>query len=442
MCELTGSLNRRQFLVAAAATSAATASGGAARAMAAPARATKRPEPRLGAGGAATDLPTLARLARGVGRGEPLVFLDLAAVDQNTKVIRDFAGANKFAVRPALKAFQSPEFCSYVLRRLSKPRGLVFHLRHVDQIMTAAPAGSDLMLGYPPTLGQLKRYLGSRPPRGQRRHTLRLLVDSVPLLEQLAHLARTSRRPLPLRVALEFDSGMGRGGVDSPTELSAMLKILRAERKRLRLGAVLCYDGHATLNGADNYRKLVAKTAQQRYADYLAQMKEEGGDLYDAKSLIRNGPASSNYRNWAGSTVANEISPGSAFVYAGYLKSFDHDGLVPAVTQASPLMRITGDHPSVPYTQTTPPNATEEEVIIEAGPWPGSELTYPSGMSEDESSGGGFALVAPKGALHLGDYVLMRPEQSGDGIDVFGSITAIRNGRVLRRWRTLTRWSS
>ncbi len=85
-------------------------------------------------------------------------------------------------VRPALKVFQSPRLCAYILHLLPEPRGLVFHLRTVDQIMTAAPAGTDLLMGYPPTRGELRAYLGSAPPRGQRRHRLTLLASSIDIL--------------------------------------------------------------------------------------------------------------------------------------------------------------------------------------------------------------------------------------------------------------------
>ena len=89
---------------------------------------------------------------------------------------------NGWHVRPALKVFQSPQLCAYILHLLPEPRGLVFHLRTVDQIMTAAPAGTDLLMGYPPTRGELRAYLGSAPPRGQRRHRLTLLASSVEIL--------------------------------------------------------------------------------------------------------------------------------------------------------------------------------------------------------------------------------------------------------------------
>ena len=80
-------------------------------------------------------------------------------------MIVDFARANRWAVRPALKAFQCPQLCAYILARLPQPRGLVFHLRTVDQIMSAAPASTDLLMGYPPTRGELQSLPRLAAPR-------------------------------------------------------------------------------------------------------------------------------------------------------------------------------------------------------------------------------------------------------------------------------------
>ena len=240
------------------------------------------------------------------------------------------------------------------------------------------------MTGYPPTVGELEAFLSRPAPRRQKRHTLRFLVDSVPLLEHLAKLARTTPRPLPLDVAIEFDVGMGKGGINDRAELDACLKILRAERSRLRLGAVLGYDGHATLNGAAPYRRLVAVQAQDSYRNHLASLAELGADLYDAKTLIRNGPASSNYRNWTGGP-ANEIACGSAFLYAGYLNGgYDVQGLFPALTMGGSVRRITSDHPSVPVTGTTLPGSDQMEIVVQ-GIGTAAEVVLPEGASEDDA---------------------------------------------------------
>ena len=443
-------LTRRHFITAAGAAGAASVAGpeavawAARRAAVVGSPAGQRP---LGAGGRPTANPTIARLAREYGQGEPLMFVDLAAVDQNTKVIVAFARANGWAVRPALKAFQCPRLCAYVLAHLPQPRGLVFHLRTVDQIMSVAPAGTDLLMGYPPTRGELRAYLRSPRPKGQRRHRLTLLASSVDILEEMAQLARSTRRPLPLDVGLEFDSGEGRGGLHHPKEISDAIKLLRRERKRLRLRAVLCYDGHATITGNATVRKGIAGQARQFYARYLDQLHAEGADLYNRATLIRNGPASSNYRNWAGGTECNEISPGSAFVYAGYLATFDHQGLASALTQCAPVLKDVGPYPSTLITKEPLPPITGEEYFLKGSSWPDQgaiqpTFVYPAGVQDDQPEGGRAMVFAPPGELDASDYVLCWPNQSGDGIDYFGALHAVRKGRVVDVWPTFTRWST
>jgi D-serine deaminase-like pyridoxal phosphate-dependent protein len=430
-----GELDRRRFLAASAGALAAPV---ALPATAGASYAAKTRQPPLGAGGRPTGLDALAKLAHDLGRGEPLCFIDLAAVDQNLKTVVAFARGQGWAVRPALKTFRSPGFISYVLRRLPEPRGLLFHLGDVDAIMTLAPSGTDLMGGYPPTFGELEAYLGRRPPKGQRRHTVRVLVDSVPLMEELARLARKTRRPLPVDVAIEFDVGEGKGGINDAKELGDCLRILRAERSRLRLSGVLGYDGHATLEGTKVYRQLVAAQATDAYRRHLRNLAALGSDLYDPKRLIRNGPGSSNYRNWVGGP-ANEVGCGSAFVRAGYLDSgFDVDGLAPAITYSGAVRRITSDFPSVPVSQTTVPLFGRMEIVVQ-GIGPAAESVRPGGAEEDALSGGGDAWIVRKGAVRLGDQVLFRPVQAEVALQKYDELIAIREGRVLRRWKTFTR---
>jgi len=442
-------LSRRQLLAGAGAVSALAAVGPGTRAASAAAPAD---EPTaftgsarlLGQGGTPTSMSALAALARRFGQGQPLMFVDLAAVDRNASVIQNFADGQNWNVRPALKAFQCPQLCAYVMRQLPKPRGLVFRLRQVDQIMTAAPAGTDLMMGYPSTGGELRWFLGSRPPSGQRSYTLTILASSLENIEDLAGLARTTPRELPINVALEFDSGEGRGGFVFEPEISEAIKLLRRAKPHLRLRATLCYDGWATLTGDENYRLGVAEKASEFYRTYLAQLAEEGGDLYDPKTLIRNGPASSNYQNWAGKPEINEISPGSAYMYAGYLQTFDHQGLVRAATQCSPVLKDIGPYPSELITQIPQPPFTGHAWYLLGSAWPDSSGTqpafiYPPSVEDNTRAGGRAAIVAPIGALAVDDYVLMWPNQSGEGVDYFGSLHAVRNGRLLDVWPTFQR---
>lgn len=386
------------------------------------------------------ELADIAALARRWGRGYPVLFCDLAAVDRNIAEVAGFAGEQGWGVRPALKTFRSPRLIGYILARLPEPRGLVFNLNECDAIFDHAPRGTDLMCGYAPTVGELRTFLRQNP-RGRRRDRVRITIDSVELLEHLARFARSTRRPLPLEVALEIDVGMGRGGMnnsDGGAETEACLEILRAERKRLKLTAILGYDGQATLDGNPTYRKLAAEQAMAFYREHMARIAELGGDLYDPATLITNGPGSSNYRNWIGGP-ANEIGVGTAFVYASYLDGgYETEGLAPALTAAGAVRRITSDHPSAPLTGTSPPDATEQEIQVQAFGDPG-DAVWPDGIREDQASGGGDTFVVPKGSVTLGDYILYRPHQAEPQINRFGTMLAVREGEVLQRWGTLPR---
>jgi D-serine deaminase-like pyridoxal phosphate-dependent protein len=412
-----GGMKRRTFVGASAAVVAAPRVSIAA----------KQPKPPLGAGGAPMTIEQLAKLAREQGRGYPMLILDLAALDQNTRTVVDFAKGQGWGVRPALKTFRSPALISYLLNRLPEPRGLVFNLSEIDPILAQAPRNTDLMTGYPPTFGELRTFLRTKQPPRLRPHKVRVLIDSVAVAEHLATLARSARRPLP-EAALEFDVGMGRGGFQDAAGLGKAAEVLRAAG--LKITAVLGYDGHATLRGDPEYRRLVATQAQAAYRSRLAEL--------DFDPEIRNGPGSSNYRNWVGGP-ANEIGCGSAFLFAGYLNGgYDTDGLAPALTLAGAVRRITSDHPSVPVAGITQPGASEMEIIVQ-GVAPAGELVHPAGGRADEASGGGDALVVPKGSVALGDYVLYRPTQTEGAILSYNEMVVVREGRVLRRWPVFRR---
>ena len=439
-------LRRREFLAGGAAVASAAVLPQPAIAELAKAGPGRRPP--IGRGGAPTEPAALARVARRLGRGDAVTFLDLAAFDSNFNQIVSFAKAQGWGVRPALKSFQSPGFIGYTLRRLPHPRGMVFHLRVVDPILSEAPRGTDLMMGYPPSPPELAAFLRRRPPRNAPPHRVRILIDSVELLRDLARIAKTSRRPLPIEVALQLESGFYLSGFQAPAELSEALAILRRHSRRLKLTAVMCYDGHAAAQPPQAFRQAVVADTRRRFAAWLAQLAEEGKGLYDPRRLVRNGPASSTYRLWAGAPEPNEISPGAGMLFHGYITEDGHDnaGLKPTLHHAAPVHRLPGP-PRVPITGAQQPS-DKESVSCKGGAWPNNSgsltaVVYPEGLEEDDLSGGRgnnqSNFLAPKGVLHRGDYIVFRPKHAGDAIDYFGGVAAIRDGRVRRYWPTLPR---
>ncbi len=448
-------LNRRRFLAAGALAAGLAAASPVADAEAARRRSKKRcakpkarPKPKpaarslppIGSGGQPTPPARLAELAHQIGHGDAVTLLDLAAFDANLAIAANIARAEGWALRPALKSFQSPGFIAYALARLPEPRGLVFHLRVVDEILAEAPAGTDLMLGYPPSPSELEQFLATPPPA--TRHRMRILVDSLELLEQVVRLAPAARRPF--EVALQLESGFELSGLRTPAELDAALKQIRAAR--LNLTAVLCYDGHGAFQPERAFRQTVKDDAQRRFAAWIVQLRAAG---IDTDRLVRNGPASSTYKLWRGAREPNEISLGAGLLNHGYITEDGHDneGLQPTLHHAAAVHRVTT--PYVPLASTPDPQARGRDgVSIKGGAWPdhaGSVAApvHPPGLESDELSGGAgnnqASFYAPKGALNRGDYVVLRPKHAGDAIDYFSALVAVRDGTPRRVWPTLRR---
>jgi D-serine deaminase-like pyridoxal phosphate-dependent protein len=404
---------------------------------------------RLGSGGRPMELAAVAALAREIGNGEPVAIVDLAAVDHNCERLISFSAANRITWRPAFKTLRSPELLAYVLAKLGQPRVMIHHLRDLPQALPHVPAGTDFLMGYPPTLGELRHYLDSRPAPSEPRYKLRINVDGLELLRALAELSRHTPRELPIDVVIELYNGIPRGGLDPGAELGEALRLLRGARTRLRLGALLCYDALAAAASDDPTRRTAARFAQDNLTRAHEQVVAEAHDFVDLKTFIRNGPGSSNYPYWAGTTAANEFSAGSAVLFADYLDAYDTTaGLAKGLYLCAPVLRLPEN--ILLGQAAIPIPAGTELVFIKSGGWPTgnnptlSKLVYPPGLADEPFYGRGSnasgLILARTGQLQLGDYVVETAQQVMEAQDYFGALYAVREGTVRALWPTVSRW--
>jgi hypothetical protein len=291
--------------------------------------------------------------------------------------------------------------------------------------------------------------VATRPARGERAYKLRINVDSLALLQALAGLSKSTARWLPIDVVLEVEDF--RGGIVPGDELARALKMLRAAKDRLRVGALLCYDTLAVADGNQTNRRQWANYAQDRLQAAKRQIADDAGDFVDADGLILNGPGSANYRNWLRG-IATEFSAGSAVLYANYLDGgFDTEGLAKALYLCAPVLR----QPAHTVFGLSAAPADMQFTLIKAGGWPTgnnptlSKIVHPPGLRESSVAGVGYGrganssgmVLAPKGALTIDDYVVETCQQVMEGQNYFGALHAVREGVVRRVWPTVTRWS-
>jgi D-serine deaminase-like pyridoxal phosphate-dependent protein len=393
-------------------------------------------------------LAAVATLAKQIGVGEPVAIVDLAAADHNCSRLIGWSKTNGIAWRPAYKTLRSPELLAYVLAKLDQPRVMIHHLRDLPQALPLVPEGTDFLMGYPPTLGELRHYLSSRPAAGERPHTLRINVDGLPLLRALDELSKHTPRRLPIDVVLEIYNGIPRGGVDPGAELTEALGVLREARARLRLGALLCYDAFAASTSDEATLKTAAQFAQRNLTEAHKSVIAQAHEFVDLATLVRNGPGSANYTNWAGTTAANEFSAGSAVLFADYLDPYrDAAGLAKGLYLCAPVLRLPKNSL---FGKPFPVPAGTAPVFIKSGGWPTgnnptlSKLVYPAGLLEGPVYGRGSnasgLILDRAGQLALGDYVVETPQQVMEGQDYFGGLYAAREGRIRALWPVVSRW--
>jgi D-serine deaminase-like pyridoxal phosphate-dependent protein len=403
----------------------------------------------LGHGGRPMSSSTVAALARRIGRGEPVAIVDLASVDHNCRRLIGWSRRNGIEWRPAYKTLRSPELLAYVLSKLEHKKVMIHHLRDLDQALPHLPAGTDFLMGYPPTLGELTHYLTTAPARGERAHTLRINVDGIELLRALVERSRHTARNLPIEIVLEIYNGIPRGGFDPGAELTTALKLLRKAKNRLRLTALLCYDALAAGESDDPTRKVAAAFAQGNLTKAYDSVVHQAHDFVDLKRFVRNGPGSSNYTYWSGTKAANEFSAGSAVLFADYLDAYDTSaGLAKGLYLCAPVLRLPENRFLGKGPFPIPPGTVP--VFIKSGGWPTgnnptlSKLVYPPGLLEGPVYGRGSnasgLILAHPGQLDLGDYVVETAQQVMEGQDYFGGLYAARGGTVRALWPTVSRW--
>lgn len=404
----------------------------------------------LGSGGRPHSLAEIAELAARFGGGEPIALIDLAAVDHNCDILLSWSRQAGMVWRPAYKTLQCPVLLAYVVNKLDEPRVMIHHLRNLAPALEHVPPGTDFLMGYPPTVGELQAYLeGEYAPAGAD-FRLRINIDSLDLLRVLLQLIPNYPRSKKAEIVLEIDSGGPRGGIQPGGELAEAITLLRSQRHLLQVTALLCYDVLAAADSNPAFRTAAAMQAQNNMSSAKEQLIEQGADVADVTNLVLNGPGSANYRNWEASSAANEFSAGSAVLFANYLDSYDSGDLhkamylcAPVVRQPSRLLLGLPINPAAHGMQIT---------FIKAGGWPTgnnatmSRLVYPDGLQEAPPYGRGAnssgMIFSPVGSLSLGDYVVETAEQLMEGQNYFGALSFLRENALLGRWPTVSLWGA
>ena len=381
-------------------------------------------------------------LLRREGLGRPVLLIDLERLDANLTRVRQSLPPGK-AFRVVTKSLPALGLLQRVMGAMATQRLMVFHQPHLLALATALPQ-ADLLLGKPLPVAAAAgfyRELGRTPfvPAAQ----LQWLIDSQERLLQYRQLAATVGQKL--RINLEIDVGLHRGGIADPRQLPALLSIIDGSSGLLELAGLMGYDAHVgKIPSVVESRATSLQKVCTRYRDFVQVL---AGRLPAAQlaALTLNGAGSPTFRLHGTDSPLTELAAGSCLVKP---TDFDLDllaDLEPAAFIAAPVLKalpglaLPGLSSLGPAWAAWDPNR-RRTFFIYGGLWM-AQPEAPAGLRDNPLYGRSTNQAILNGStrvtLGVDDSVFFRPTQSEKVLLEFGDLLAVRGDAIEARWPVL-----
>jgi D-serine deaminase-like pyridoxal phosphate-dependent protein len=378
------------------------------------------------------------------GAGRPTVVVDLDRVERNCAALRASL-APGLATRVVAKSLPCPRLLALVMERLATHRLMVFHAPHVVALAEAFPR-SDLLIGKPLPVAAARSCLTAldgQPFDAQRQ--LQWLIDTSERLEAYHQLARALGQKL--RVSLEIDIGLGRGGFPDAEALAPVLARIAADPRHLELGGLMGYDAHVGKVPAwlESPRASLTRSFE-RYRAAADFVRARHPEL--ARELVLNGAGSATIRLHDGASPVNDVSAGSCLVLPADFDIPLLGDLVPAAWIATPVLKVLDGYriPGLPGLGRLAPLIARADpnlgvtVFVYGGGWR-ARCASPPGLVEHALFGFSANQACFSGsrrtALRVDDYVFLQPGQSESLLLSFGDLAIVRGGEIREAWAPL-----
>jgi D-serine deaminase-like pyridoxal phosphate-dependent protein len=385
-------------------------------------------EPDRGRGGHDAYFAGLQGALQRAGVAQPTLVVDVARLAANIAAVRHALAPTKLALRVVSKSLPAPKLLEAVMTGGGTDRLMVFNGVMLDEIAAFRP-GAEVLTGRPLPEQQVadfvRRHANDPAPAARPQW----LTDSARRLAQYAAIARANDAPLKLN--LEYDVGLHRGGLPDLAALAEAIDLARAE-PRLQVTGLMGYEPHV-LGAASPTAE--AAVAQQRYGAAVKLLGEKLGGL---DGLTLNTAGSGTYALHLADPHANEVSIGSAFVMPTHFDLPTLKDHQPAAFIAQPVLK-TMDPALFPRrealtgaVQALDPNQRRGFFLY--GGYGDARPVSPPGL-RFSAVYGGRSMLAGSARVVLGedDFVFMRPTESEGVFLQFGDI-AVYDGEEISAW--------
>lgn len=378
------------------------------------------------------------------GLATPTLVLDQQRLDHNIQVLNHHIG-NAFGYRIVVKSLPSLPLLERVMAGTGSQKLMLFHQPFLNLVARAMP-DADILLGKPLPVASAARFYqehtvshgGFRPER-----QLQWLLDSPARLARYEQLAKQQQQPM--RVNLEIDIGLHRGGFTSAESLVRALRHIE-QSSWLNFSGFMGYEPQ--IMKSPGPALWLRDRAMARYQHFVTTAEKTLGRSIADLTLNTGGSTTYQlYQGMAGTIPANELSAGSGLVMP---TDFDLPTLEDhhhAIYIATPVLklldrtRIPGA-PGLGWLQSLwNPNQTRAAFIY-GGHWKARPVS-PAGLTHNDvyghSSNQEMLNLANGVPLNEGDRVFLRPTQSEAVLLQFGDLAVFdaSRGKITNSWPVL-----
>lgn len=372
------------------------------------------------------------------GIATPTLVIDRARLNANIDALKRHLPEG-MGYRIVAKSLPSISLIQHVAQRANTDRLMTFNLPMLVALSALMPEASQLV-GKPLPVQAARLYFERLPPtRIEAADHIQWLIDTPNRLTQYQELARSLNRTL--RLNLELDVGLHRGGFETGADLDAVLKEIKTD-PNLEFAGFMGYEPHIpSLPTTLGWRDKALAGAWRTYRTALEQAAEVFGSEAIAH-ITRNAAGSPTYRYYEDTEIANEVSAGSCLVKPTHFDTELLEPHLPASFIATPVLksipktRMPGLEFADGATRAWDPNYSKT-VFIYGGHWLADPVD-PPGLSYNSTFGRSSNQEMLNGGPELDitpdEFVFFRPHQSEAVFLQFGDIAVYDEGEIVDYW--------
>ncbi len=373
------------------------------------------------------------------GLYRPTLVLDAQRFQDNTRTLAGHIDG-QFDYRIVGKSLPSVPLINQVRTQTGSHRVMVFHQPFLNLLAAQMP-DTDLLLGKPMPVHAARRFYTYHTQSDfNPAQQLQWLIDSRQRLQEYAQLAAALNQTM--RINLELDVGLHRGGFDSINELAQALKTI-SEHPQLEFAGFMGYEAHISkmpgIVGGPDKAMHKAMAFYTRCNETAKTVLKQG---YQPERLTLNAGGSSTYQLYSKGAPCNELAVGSALVKPSDFDVYSLQDHIPAAFIATPVLK-TADSVKVPGLENLAGvwpalNPNRSRSFFTYGGYWKANPTSPPGLLTNSVYGRSTNQEMLNGSenveLGVDDFVFLRPSQSEHVFLQFGDIAVYDGHHISEQW--------